>query len=711
MGTSTDAERPPGLGIDEPWGATRDVAVLLTAHVHDGGAVLVDRELRVVHIGGDLYVGRPWPADAVHGRPLAQILPEASWRRVRPHYEAALRGEVASFEITSVLGPAGTYGVQITPVRDASDAIVGALAVSHALTPPGSDQRGRADRVIAHSEAIFAGSTTAAATLDADDLVRRANPALCRLLGRPASALVGRHLDDLLGARRDVLVTRTAVDAGAGATTTFCEVHDLSPLMASERARVAVVEAALDAIVSIDADGVVTDYNPAAEAMFGFTAAEALGRPLAGLIVPPALREAHRHGLNRVAHGHPGTILGRRIEVEALTASGELRPVELTVIRSSERPVGFTAFIRDLLPARAALKMLEATVESLAEGVIVVRADGRVDHVNPSARAMLGHECSLLGRQIDEVVADCPVDDVLLGGTAVTARDATFLRVDGTAFPVSYAVSPLGLLDGSRGVVVTFRDMTEAREREAKLVADLEAATTLAAIYAAMDEDRLVLHAQPIFDVATGALVEEELLVRMIAPDGSVVGPGAFLPVAEATGTILDIDRWVVGRAATLAASGRRVAVNLSARSVGREDVLTTIEQALATSGAAPSTLSFEVTETALTDDVDRADAFATRLAGMGCRLALDDFGTGYGTLTYLKRLPVQVLKIDVEFVRDATRDPSSRKVVEAVVGIARSFGLLTVAEGVEDAATLDLLRELGVDRAQGFHLGRPAPV
>ncbi len=119
----------------------------------------------------------------------------------------------------------------------------------------------------------------------------------------------------------------------------------------------------------------------------------------------------------------------------------------------------------------------------------------------------------------------------------------------------------------------------------------------------------------------------------------------------------------------------------------------------------------FEITETALLQDEKRARHFVTQLHDMGCKVALDDFGTGYGGFTYLKQLPIDYLKIDIEFVRDLTSNPASRNVVEAIVKLARDFGIKTVAEGVEDKATLSLLRDLGVDQAQGFHISRPAPI
>jgi EAL domain-containing protein (putative c-di-GMP-specific phosphodiesterase class I) len=156
---------------------------------------------------------------------------------------------------------------------------------------------------------------------------------------------------------------------------------------------------------------------------------------------------------------------------------------------------------------------------------------------------------------------------------------------------------------------------------------------------------------------------------------------------------------------------GRPVEVNVSARSVGDPAVIEHIERCLARSGADPGLVVFEITETALIDDASAALAFAERVRALGSKLALDDFGTGFGTFTYLKQLPVDYLKIDIEFVRDLATNSASHHVVQAVVALARAFGLQTIAEGVEDGATLELLRELGVDLAQGYFIARPAPL
>jgi diguanylate cyclase (GGDEF)-like protein/PAS domain S-box-containing protein len=235
--------------------------------------------------------------------------------------------------------------------------------------------------------------------------------------------------------------------------------------------------------------------------------------------------------------------------------------------------------------------------------------------------------------------------------------------------------------------------------------------TWVGRIRRAIEAERLVLHSQPIVSLATGETVGEELLVRMADETGELVMPSAFLPTAERFGLIRDIDRWVVCRALELIAAGRRVSVNLSARSVSDPELTSRLEQGLRRAGADPGLLVFEITETAAAADMEDVRAFAERVRRLGCGLALDDFGTGFGSFIYLKHLPVSELKIDMEFVRNVAHSPADRRLVESIVMIARALDIRTVAEGVEDDATLGLLRRYGVDLAQGWHLGAPAPL
>jgi diguanylate cyclase (GGDEF)-like protein/PAS domain S-box-containing protein len=228
-------------------------------------------------------------------------------------------------------------------------------------------------------------------------------------------------------------------------------------------------------------------------------------------------------------------------------------------------------------------------------------------------------------------------------------------------------------------------------------------------IGAALREDRLTVYAQPIVDLHTGQVAREELLVRMVDEHGDKIPPGTFLPAAERFGLINEIDLAVLEKAEPLAAGGIAVAINVSAHTLTDPRYLTQLERTLGT-GIDPGLLTFEITETAAVANMADAQDFARRVQELGCSLALDDFGTGFSSFTYLKHIPAQYLKIDTEFIRELERNPADQHLVAAIVSIARGLGQKTVAEGIENAATLALVRKLGVDYAQGFHVGAPAP-
>jgi PAS domain S-box-containing protein len=253
--------------------------------------------------------------------------------------------------------------------------------------------------------------------------------------------------------------------------------------------------------------------------------------------------------------------------------------------------------------------------------------------------------------------------------------------------------------NGDAWFAVAF-DITEEKETERRL-------------RGLLTEDHLLVYTQPILDQRRWNVAQEELLVRLRDPagGGGVIAPAEFLPDVERCGLIGTIDRWMVGQGVALAARGRRAEVNLSALSIGDPELTAELEQMIAASGEGANNLIFEITETAAIEHLDAARDFAERLTRLGCRFALDDFGTGFGSLTYLRRLPVAYLKIDTSFVSQLSTSREDQAMVRGIVAIARELGVLTVAEGIEDEATLALLGDYGVDYAQGYLIGPPVPL
>jgi diguanylate cyclase (GGDEF)-like protein len=232
----------------------------------------------------------------------------------------------------------------------------------------------------------------------------------------------------------------------------------------------------------------------------------------------------------------------------------------------------------------------------------------------------------------------------------------------------------------------------------------------------ALAHDRFLLHAQPILDLRTNRVDRYDVLLRMNDHDGGLIMPGEFLPAAERSGLIGQIDQWVIAEACRMLAEQQRaghhihIEVNLSGASMGDPTILKLIERELMQLPD-PSGLTIEVTETAAITDIGRARSFAEHLEGIGCEFALDDFGAGFGSFYYLKHLPFDYLKIDGTFIRDLVTDRADEVLVKSLVQIARELGKRTIAECVEDEPTLVKLRALGVDYAQGYHIGKPAPI
>ena len=266
-----------------------------------------------------------------------------------------------------------------------------------------------------------------------------------------------------------------------------------------------------------------------------------------------------------------------------------------------------------------------------------------------------------------------------------------------------------------------YRAKEEGRDRvalfedpDASQVRAQRGQTTTARIRDALTQNRLSLATQPIRSLLSGGIERYELLLRMTSESGELLPAASFIETAERSGMVQELDRWVVARALEMLAERERAGepvslhVNLSGASLTDISVLEFIERRLDEGDADPGRCTFEITRTAQVEDYATAAGFADRLTEFGCEVAIDDYGAGFSPFHYLKTIPFDVIKIDGSFIRDMPRNDADQLTVKAIVEIARGLGKTTIAEFVQDDETTRLLREYGVDMAQGYHLGRP---
>ncbi|MCL5103157.1 MAG: EAL domain-containing protein [Armatimonadetes bacterium] len=231
----------------------------------------------------------------------------------------------------------------------------------------------------------------------------------------------------------------------------------------------------------------------------------------------------------------------------------------------------------------------------------------------------------------------------------------------------------------------------------------------------ALERDELLLHYQPQVDIRTGETRGSEALVRWQHPEYGLVPPGKFISLAEETGLIVPMSKWILKAACARNKAWQEagylpisIAVNISAKHFHEEDLARTIAKVLADTGLDPQYLELELTESALMQNPEVAVDVLGKLKQMGVRISVDDFGTGYSSLSYLKRFPIDAVKIDQSFVRDITTNPDDAAIAGAVVAMAHSLKLRVIAEGVETLEQLEFLRSLKCDEIQGYFISRP---
>ena len=523
---------------------------------------------------------------------------------------------------------------------------------------------------------------------------------------------------------------------------------------------IALLENLPDAILLLDEQGSIGYANAAAERLFGRPIAELVGTQLSKLLVGEELPDV----------GERREIVARQPDGSGIAMELTLSEVRVGQVRSLA-VVGHDNRERKREEARLRQMAEQDSLTGLANRVSFEHALTR--HVDYAARYGSGGSVIALGidsfKYVNEALGVAGGDEVLARLAEVIRgrlrKTDVFARVGGDVFGIlvhgsdrakalSVADEVLGIvrrhafvIDGEGIRITLSAGVTCLDERSvigAELLAEAETAMSNAKEAgrdrvlgydstgrSEMDERRawtervrqaterglFVLTSQPIVDLRTNQTTQHEILLRMRDDGGGLVVPGEFLATAERFGLIGGIDRWVTQQAVRLIGAhnkeGRELTleVNLSGKTMSDPTFPDEVKRELTSSGIDPASLIFEVTETAAIADIGQARRFANGLARIGCRFALDDFGAGFASFYYLKHLPISILKIDGEFVKELPISRTDQLIVRALVEVCEGLGIKTVAEFVTDERTMEMVRDLGVNFAQGYHLGKPEPV
>jgi diguanylate cyclase (GGDEF)-like protein/PAS domain S-box-containing protein len=647
---------------------------------------LYDRDLRLVRIEGPMVNGLN--LDALVGQPISAWFSASTMRVIQPATEAALRGET-----TRVLVEEESSGrilaAHFAPVRDRRRRITGVVGHWQDLTAQQALQRAHA-AALERFRIAFERAPIGMLMLTLDGRVERANAAFCELCGYTEPELVALSPFALVHSEDRERVEAQYASLRESRLTTFdfrLEHGRGHPLWVQATINVVTDEQGV-------ASGVLAHVQDISERRryedrLRYAADH---DPLTGLL--------NRRGLEAALAGHLAYC--RRYG-----ARGALLVLDLD---------GFK-FVNDTLGHMQGDEVISGLAQALAqrlrESDTIARLGGDEFAVllPTQSEGQTRVVCRSLLEQVRRHAAELPHANTgrLTASIGVALLTEATVSVDELLIDADLAMYDAKAAGGNRYALYG-----SAARGAPKLKAQM---AWMERIEQALAHGRFTLHAQPIGVVPTGSPSWHEVLVRMVGDDGDLIPPTSFLEVAERFGAIREIDRWVV-RTAIAAMGGVHargvefpLSVNISGLSAGDPELLVLIDEQLRAHGVVPSQLTLEVTETAAVGDMVRARRFARALGEIGCRLALDDFGSGYGSFHYLKHLPFDVLKIDGEFVRQAVRNPADRLVIKALSEIARGLGKQTVAEFVENAATMALLARYRVDYAQGFHLGPPEPL
>ena len=535
----------------------------------------------------------------------------------------------------------------------------------------------------------------------------------------------------------------------------------------------AIMDNVADGIVVLDNHGVIVSFSRPAEAIFGYRRSEVIGRT-AGMLILPGPGEAGQ-ALDLVLAG--GSVPGEARETMARRKSGEVIPIELaashvsfngdtlhiltvrdiTLRKQTEETIRSLAYHDPLtgLPNRLLFndrltQAIERARRNRQQLAVMILDLDRFKLINDSLGLASGDQVlRAVGERLvrllrrSDTVARLGGDDFLLllpgvDGAESAAKVAQKL-LDAFAYPLAiddqelHVGASLGITlyphDGEdtetlirNADTALYRAKEHARGGYQFYTTDMNATAFERLVLEtqlrrALERSELVVHYQPQVRLDDGAIVGVEALVRWFHADLGLIAPAEFIPLAEETGLILELGRFVLRTACAQVRawheagfSNLRLVVNLSGRQFEQEDLVRDIARVVEGSAFDPADLELELTESSIMRDPEQAVAKLEALDRRGIRLSIDDFGTGYSSLLHLKRFPIKALKIDQSFIQDITTDPDDAAIAQAIIALAESLRLKVIAEGVETRGQLELLRRYRCDQMQGYLFSKPLP-